>query len=103
MNEDAQFPATRHWAMDKRIPIALIFALGMQTFGLIVWGARLDARVGALESDKAGASIASTTTQSILNEQGQRIVRLETQFSSIDQRLTTIDNKIDRLVERGNP
>lgn len=41
---------TDHWKIDKRIPLALILALGFQFFGGFWWLAVLGARVTALEA-----------------------------------------------------
>lgn len=39
----------REWHLDKKVPIALIFSIVVQTGVIVWWGARLDARVGNLE------------------------------------------------------
>jgi len=49
-------PQTSHWHADKRIPVALIFAMLVQTGG-IVWGAAgLYFRVGELTKDQTNTS-----------------------------------------------
>lgn len=42
-------PIDREWHLDKKVPIALIAALMVQTGGLVWWARGLDARVAALE------------------------------------------------------
>lgn len=39
----------REWHLDKKVPIALIATLLLQTGGLVWWARGLDARVAALE------------------------------------------------------
>ncbi len=42
--------AKERWHLDRRVPIALILALFIQTVGVVWWAATTDARVGQLES-----------------------------------------------------
>lgn len=44
----------REWHLDKKVPIALIFSIVVQTGVIVWWGARLDARVGNLEKGDEG-------------------------------------------------
>jgi hypothetical protein len=46
----------RKWHLDKKVPIALILAIGMQTAGAIWWARGLDARISALEKTDEGRS-----------------------------------------------
>ena len=38
---------TEQWHLDKRVPIALIFAIALQTGGALWWAASIQTRVGA--------------------------------------------------------
>ena len=40
---------TSHWTIDRRIPMAVVFAIILQSIGLVVWGVTLTNRVAALE------------------------------------------------------
>ena len=71
MSDDHQ-EDRQHWHVDKRVPLALIFAILGQTAGLLIWGSNLSTRVNQLESQ-----IASTAPQA------ERIIRLETKMDSI--------------------
>ena len=42
------------WHLDKKIPISLIGAIVLQTFGFGFWAATLNARVGYLEQNAPG-------------------------------------------------
>jgi Tfp pilus assembly protein PilN len=84
----------RHWHLDKRVPIALIITILMQTVGIVWWAASLSERVTALEN----------RFQDLRTHQG-RIVRLEEKQTAVHQRLDRIEtiqrrieNKIDRLL-----
>lgn len=93
-------PVEKHWMMDKRIPIAVIVTMLVQTSVIIWWAARLDSRVGTLESFRTESSISRGVDSSVDQAQSERLVRLETQFGAIDRALSTIETKIDQLRAR---
>ena len=48
----------KHWHLDKRVPIALILAILVQSFGAVWWAASFERRVIVLEeTSKAGTDI----------------------------------------------
>ncbi len=79
----------RHWTVDKRVPIALIVTIIIQSAGIIWWASELSSRVASLEEYRG-------TTVSF----DSRIVRLETNAENIRQALQIISDKLDRLIER---
>jgi hypothetical protein len=68
-----------HWALDKRVPIALILTIAIQTGGLIWWASDVNARVAQLERQAAVAA-----------PQPERIIRLETQIEAIREGIAEI-------------
>jgi len=80
MNDD-----DKRWHLDKKVPLALIFAILMQTAGLLIWGSNLSTRVNQLESQIASAA-----------PQAERIIRLETKMDSIFGSLAEIKALIQR-------
>lgn len=56
----------KSWQVDRRIPLALIFALALQTAGLIVWGTQMTQRVEFLEQG-----------QIAVEPYGERLARIE--------------------------
>lgn len=91
------------WHLDKRVPIAIILAIFVQTAGVVWWAARLEARVVTLE--KANTEIATDLASRaiVTGRQDQSIVRLETQFLNVADALQDMNAKLDRLIERGQP
>ena len=84
----------RHWHLDRRVPIALIVAIIIQTVGAVWWAASLSSRVDTLEEGFRG-----------LRPHQGRIVRLEEKQNAVYQRLDRIEAiqrrieaKIDRLL-----
>lgn len=41
----------RNWRLEKRVPLALIFALALQIGMGLIWAAQLDTRVARIERD----------------------------------------------------
>ena len=78
------------WHLDKRVPIALILALGLQTFGIVWWAATINSRVDVLEAWTA------KRPDFIPQNIGARVVVLETKFDSILRVLNRIENKLDK-------
>ena len=89
----------RHWHLDRRVPVALIVTIIMQTIGIVWWAASISARVQVLERrlDEARSN-------------QNRIVRLEANQSAVYQRLDRIEAasrrieaKLDRLLLARQP
>lgn len=81
-------PATNGWHIDRRIPIALVLTILIQTGGAVWWLATLNSRVSNLE-EKLGA-VAS---------QPERLVRVETQVEALTKTMDRIERKLDRALD----
>ena len=75
----------QHWSLDKRVPLALIIAILMQTAAALWWAASLNARVEQLERQ---AIVAAPNVE--------RIVRLETKMDAIFASLAEIKLIVQR-------
>ena len=69
----------KHWHLDKRIPLALIFTMFVQTAGVVWWAATLTERVTIMER-----TLAYNAPQS------DRLTRVEVKIDSINDSLTEI-------------
>ena len=82
------------WHLDKKVPIAIIVALIIQTLAFITiaasWKTSVDSRLERLEKFEADNS-----------DQGDRILVLEQQLKFIIDSLSRIEKKLD-TVEHGN-
>lgn len=76
------------WHMDKRVPIALILAILVQTGSVFWWASAISQRVAALEAERVNTA-----------DQPGRIIRLETQIGAIQASIASIDAKLDRLLQ----
>jgi hypothetical protein len=85
----ASDPGAGQWHLDKRIPIALVIAIGIQTLAIGTWVGSIDTRVAALEA----AQQANTDVR-------ERVIRMEEQLKYIRQGVDRLTNGRDRR-ERG--
>lgn len=67
------------WHLDKRVPIALIVSILMQTAGIVWWGATTSERLNSLERK---ADQAAT--------QPERLTRVETKLESVQDGISEI-------------
>lgn len=73
------------WHLDKRVPLALILALLVQTGGVVAWFATLDSRITTVEAwqEKNDAT-------------RDRLTAIETQLSGMKDSLVRIERKLDK-------
>lgn len=82
MTEDED---NKHWHLDKKVPIALIFTILAQTGAALWWAAGVNARVEQLERQVVGSA-----------PHIERIVRLETKMDAIFSTLAEIKSIVQR-------
>ena len=75
---------SRHWHLDRKVPIALIIMLAMQLVTAIWFFSSLEHRVTALES------VTANSTQML-----ERTVKIETRVENMKDILTRIEQKLD--------
>lgn len=73
----------REWHLDKKVPIAVILTILLQTGAFVWWGARIDQRVEILErSDSARLP------------QADRLTRVEVKLEGLQEGITEIKRLI---------
>lgn len=73
MNNDA------NWHLDKRVPVAIIVALIMQTSGMVWWAAQASERLNSVERTIAQAA-----------PQADRLTRVEVKLEAVQDGITEI-------------
>lgn len=76
------------WHLDRRVPIALIFAMCMQTAGIVWWGATTSEKVTVLK-ERLDA----------IAPQADRLTRVEVNIESIKDSLTEIKQALRSRAE----
>ena len=66
-----------HWTVDKKVPLALIFAIFLQTSGAFWWAGKVDSRIASLESTTQDVDQALTELTEIKVHMGYQRQALE--------------------------
>lgn len=74
------------WHLDRRVPIALIAAMTIQTAGALVWAGAAMQRMDYVEREVAASAM-----------MGERTARLEEQIRYLRQSVDRIETKLDGL------
>lgn len=74
------------YRLDRRIPLALIAMVLLQTFGALLWAGAAAERISHAEAEA-----------SRVQELAERAVRLEAQSAAMREALIRIEAKVDRL------
>lgn len=80
-----------HWSVDKKVPVALIVTLIIQTGGFIWWTSALNERVKTLETLSATAPM-----------QADRLTRVEVQVTTMQRDVTEIKSDIKTIINKRN-
>lgn len=83
----------KQWSVDRKVPLAIIFAIAMQTVAFVFWVGGISERVVTLE--KASAAVAITTPV-----QSDRLTRVESRVESALRDLTEIKADVKSLIRR---
>ncbi len=106
--EDVPDPANGAWHLDKRVPLALIVALFVQTVGMVWWVSdmvhRLDAAITV--NDRQDSRI--TTIEATTNAQAVSNATMTAEISAVRESLQELKNaqaetnRLLRELSRGN-
>lgn len=88
MSDEISHTTAPDWHLDKRLPMALIFAIAIQSGAGLIWAGAAGERIRQLE-DQALLSRNMT----------ERLVRVEEQIGFALQTLDRIERKLDRQSE----
>lgn len=91
-----------YWRIEKNIPLTLLGALLIQTFGAIWWASSVSHRLD--DQDRRIRDIVQVS-RTVALEQSQNIQRLaksEQSLLDIRDSLNRIDNKLSQVVENGS-
>lgn len=81
------------WTVDKKIPLAMIFAVIVQTGGFVWWMGGISERVNVLEKASAAVTIAAPV-------QADRLTRVESKVESAQRDLAEIKADVKSLIRR---
>lgn len=87
-------PDDNRWHLDKRVPLALIATIAIQTGGGIWWASGVDTRVGTLERDVVRVQVEQQRDRDNVAI-GFRDLRIW-----LDGRLGRLEDKLDRKADK---
>lgn len=73
----------REWHLDKKVPIALILTIALQTVAVVWWASDLSARVTQLERQDVSRA-----------PQAERLTRVEVKIEAVQEGITEIKRLI---------
>ena len=85
-----------HWHLDKRVPVAIIFAIFAQTAGAIWWAASIQGRVAANEASISRLTDNSEVLRSAVHEQAVQLGRIEEQITGLRSDIQRVLVSIER-------
>ena len=85
------------WHLDKRVPVAIIFAIFMQTAGAIWWASSIQSRVSSNERSITRLTDSSEELREAVHEQAVQLGRIEEQITGLR---SDIQRMLD-VIERG--
>ena len=81
--------ADEQWHLDKRVPLALIFTIFLQTSGAVWWASSIAERMDQIERRMDNAAVRSQNVDSLIAQQATNIAvlveRLEAQNRNVDR------------------
>ncbi|MBN8968928.1 MAG: hypothetical protein J0G95_10760 [Rhizobiales bacterium] len=82
-----------NWTVDRKIPLAMIFAIAVQTGTFVWWMAGINERVNVLEKASAAVTVAAPV-------QSDRLTRVESRVESAQRDLAEIKADVKSLIRR---
>ena len=82
------------WHLDKRVPIALIFAITMQSGAAVWWAAGISERMEQIERRQEAAGARSESQDAAISEQSRRIAVLTEAVANTNRNLERLGGEI---------
>lgn len=76
----------RQWHWDKRVPIALILTIGIQTAGIAYWGGTISTRLDQVERRVEASA-----------PQAERVIRLEEKIIRTEEKVSVVQKTVDEI------
>jgi NAD-specific glutamate dehydrogenase len=87
---------TDSWHLDKKVPLALILAMAVQTVGVIWWAASLSTRVDHQERQIAGLVLSEQQTKQEARRIGEWLSRVDERIAAQTEMLRRLEATLTR-------
>ncbi|MDT3381701.1 hypothetical protein RNI52_30535 [Labrys neptuniae] len=94
---------TEHWAVDKKIPVALVITLLVQTAGVVWWSSQLNSRVTVMEERSLKLELEIGKLKDSSSDARERFAKAETTMQAFVETTRRIEAKLDRLIDDKQP
>jgi len=84
------------WHLDKRVPVAIILSIALQTFAAIWWAATVNSRVAAAETNIVKLEAVTDAQRSAAQMQAVQLGRIEEQIGGLRQDIGRMLSVIER-------
>lgn len=91
--------ADHQWHLDRRVPIALIFAIIVQSAGVTWWASQMNERMTQVERRLAGFAARNDATDERVNRQSSQIAVLTEQVSNTNKSLERVEIQLSNTNE----
>lgn len=88
-----------HWTVDKKIPLALVITLLVQTGGVVWWSSQLSSRVNMIEERNIKLEVEIGKLKDNSGEIRERFAKAETTMLAFVETTRRIETKLDRLID----
>ena len=86
--------ADNAWHLDKRVPIALIFTIMMQSGAAVWWAAGISERMGQIERRQEAAGVRSENQDVAIADQSRKIAVLTEAVANTNRNLERLNGEI---------
>jgi len=100
VNDDVKSANGTHWALDRRIPIAIISAIVLQSAGFVWGAATLWERVAVLEKRSESLSVTSDRLIRVEDSVTNLQARLEEKSANLQNDIRQVGYEIRQLASR---
>jgi hypothetical protein len=90
---------SEHWHLDRRVPIALILSLVIQTSAIIWWASSINERVATNSQKVAILDTRTENMRGVAQEQAVQLGRIEEQIGGLRSDI----GRLIVTIERGRP
>ena len=89
-------PRIESWHLDKKVPLALILAMAVQTIGVIWWAASLSTRVDHQERQIAGLVVSDQQSRQEARRIGEWLSRVDERIAAQTEMLRRLEATLTR-------
>ena len=93
-------PPRDPWHLDRRVPIAMIFAILCQTVGVVWWAATIDARTTALTQVTARNAVRIQRAWDRMNADGDKVTVTAERVAKMEGTLEHVARQLDRVLDK---